>query len=186
LQRIHPSLKITIDITLNFSNVKISQIIINGVQMNTLLVKNSFVRTAAWAAVLGGSLALVACGGGSESDACSTATSLSITGTTYPTGTIVAKIGVPTAKYTPALVGIPASCQAGARYQLTSFQIHRAPAGISLDPATGTVSGTPTVLSATAPLPGSSTVLTDGFSIELKLPGYSAMSLGNIRFQIVP
>jgi hypothetical protein len=98
---------------------------------------------------------LAGCGGGSDNDACASAsfridTTWTVTGGTYQgslgiSNTVIGRVGVPlTAR--PVHTGIPAACVGRGTYGLRNTS--PLPAGLSLNPATGEVSGTPTATGA--------------------------------------
>lgn len=94
---------------------------------------------------------LAACGGGSDDDACASAsfrieTTWTVTGGSYQgslgiSNTVIGRVGVPlTAR--PVHTGIPPACVGRGTYSLRNTS--PLPAGLTLNPSTGEVSGTPT------------------------------------------
>lgn len=81
-----------------------------------------------------GALLLCACGGGGGSSPSPTPT------LSYPSERLEGAVGVPFAPVAPALANVPV----GALFEVTPAL----PAGLTLDPATGVLSGTPTALAA--------------------------------------
>lgn len=128
----------------------------------------STLRYIRWFAALGAAMVLTACGGGSKTSdtSCSTASSFSvyiswnINGIVYPGQRISGKIGVPLVA-TPVITGIPSSCQGKETYTKGSSTF---PAGLSLNPFTGVVSGTPTDMGGPS-------------FITLTVPGYSSITV---------
>jgi Putative Ig domain len=124
---------------------------------------------------------LTGCGGGNT--ACSTQQTLGITGTAYPKAVVQTKLGVAMTPLTPVLAGIPESCQGEKRFELSDI-VSRLPKGIVLDARTGTISGTPTELTQIVTSGAIQTPFPSTAFISLQLPGYSAISLGSVSFQV--
>ena len=145
-------------------------------------------------------LALAACGGGDNTDTCSAATTLAVgfeyssVGISAPGSSVVSyKPGVAFSN-TPAVQGVPASCDAVKRFTVKAQPTFAGPAvnlpsSVTLDPVTGTFAGTlavplgkcgsggVTILNTTnPPCSGDGTFEKAFFDVTLTLPGYTPLT----------
>lgn len=104
---------------------------------------------AAIASVVAG---MIACGGGGDDEACSDAKGLSLSLTWKSNGVLTGnevkgKVGQPLVA-DPVITGLPTSCAGKTSYALSPNTLPSGPSalapGLSLDPRTGRISGTPT------------------------------------------
>lgn len=145
-------------------------------------------------------LALAACGGGDDADPCSAATTLAVGFVYNSVGVSAAGASVVSYKpgeafsNTPAVQGVPASCDAVKRFTVKAQPTIAGPAvnlpsGVTLDPVTGTFAGTlavplgkcgsggVTTLNTTNPAcSGDGTFEKAFFDVTLTLPGYTPLT----------
>lgn len=146
-------------------------------------------------------LALAACGGGDDTAPCSSATTLAVgfvyssVGISAPGSSFVSYKPGEAFSNTPAVQGVPASCDAVKRFTVKaqpSFSAGPAvnlPSSVTLDPVTGTFAGTLavplgkcgsggfTTLNTTNPAcSGDGTFEKASFDVTLTLPGYTPLT----------